>query len=247
MHESYHSFSYRKIVYRKSVYLQLLTTINLLKMTAMLFLINFCFFFGVLSPSLISCSTEINFRDLKFAYRKAVPYYDGNETLFSTTSRSFIASYGRCAVQCIEDLSCNALELCSVAGVSECRATTGLMKSGSQTNRTETCKQYAMVRECLCQSRNVQLTFDKEDIVFTKFDVTNFVEMYMYLCRTFLVGTTPFQIGDRVCVSLVRYILHLVFKIEINTRLYFSSCYHVLIVLCALDRFHIILFFLSQK
>lgn len=155
MHESYHSFSYRKILYRKSVYLQFLNKNSLIKMTAMLFLINFCFFFAVLSLSLISCSTGINFRDLKFAYRKAVPYYDGNETLFSTTSRSFLASYGRCAVQCIEDLSCNALELCSVAGGSECRATTGLMKSGSQTNRTEMCKQYAMVRECLCQSRNV--------------------------------------------------------------------------------------------
>ncbi|XP_052680574.1 ficolin-2-like [Crassostrea angulata] len=117
-------------------------------MTAMLFLINLCFFFGVLSLSLIRCSTGINFRDLKFAYRKEVPYYDGNETLFSTTSRSFIASYGRCAVQCIEDLSCNALELCSVSGVSECRATTGLMKSGSQTNRTEMCKQYAMDFSC---------------------------------------------------------------------------------------------------
>nr|XP_034306825.1 fibrinogen-like protein 1 [Crassostrea gigas] len=117
-------------------------------MTAMLFLINFCFFFGVLSLSLISCSTRINFRDLKFAYRKEVLYYNGNETLFSTTSRSFIASYGRCAVQCIEDLSCNALELCSLSGVSECRATTGLMKSGSQTNRTETCKQYAMDFSC---------------------------------------------------------------------------------------------------
>lgn len=191
------------------------------------FLINFCFFFGVLSLSLISCSTARKFRDLKFAYRKEVLYYNGNETLFSTTSRSFIASYGRCAVQCIEDLSCNALELCSVAGGSECRATTGLMKSGSQTNRTETCKQYAMVRECLCQSRNVQLTFDKEDIVCTKIDVTNFVEMY--LCRTFLVGTTPFRIGDRVCVYLVRYILHLIFEIEINTTVNFLklfSCFN---------------------
>lgn len=211
----------------------------------MLFLINFCFFFVVLSPSLISCSTGINFRDLKFAYRKEVPYYNGNETLFSTTSRSFIASYGRCAVQCIEDLSCNALELCSASGVSECRATTGLMKSGSQTNRIGTCKQYAMVRYWLCQSRNFQLTFDKEDIVFTKIDETNFVKMY--LCRTFLVGTTPFQIGDRVCVSLVNFILHLVFKIEINTTVIFLMLFSCLIVLCALDRFHIILFFSLTK
>lgn len=188
----------------------------------MLFLINFCFFFVVLSPSLISCSTGINFRDLKFAYRKEVPYYNGNETLFSTTSRSFIASYGRCAVQCIEDLSCNALELCSASGVPECRATTGLMKSGSQTNRIGTCKQYAMVRYWLCQSRNVQLT-----LMFTKIDVTNFVEIY--LCRTFLVGTTLFQIGDRVCVYLVRYIVHLIFEIENNTTVIFLklfSCFN---------------------
>lgn len=88
----------------------------------------------------------MTFRDLEFAYRREVPYYERNDTLFSTTSRSLLASYGRCAVQCIEDLSCNALELCRVPGGSECRATTGLLNTASQAYGTETCKQYAMVR-----------------------------------------------------------------------------------------------------
>lgn len=79
--------------------------------------------------SFTSCSFGLNSRDLSFSYKQEVPYYDRKETLFSTTSRSFLASYGRCAVQCIEDLSCNALELCRVPGGSECRATTGLLKT----------------------------------------------------------------------------------------------------------------------
>lgn len=94
----------------------------------------------------MSSSTAMEFRDMEFAYRREVPYYDKNETLFSTTNQSFLVSYGRCAVQCIEDLSCNALELCNVPGGSECRATTGLLKTVSQTYGSETCKQYAMVR-----------------------------------------------------------------------------------------------------
>lgn len=114
-------------------------------MIAMIALINICFFL----TSFISCSTGMTFRDLEFAYRREVPYYSRNETLFSTTNQSFIASYGRCAEQCIEDLSCNALELCSILGGSECRATTGLLNTASQTYGTETCKQFVMVRYVL--------------------------------------------------------------------------------------------------
>lgn len=186
----------------------------------MLVLINFCFFVDVLLPSLISCSTEMDFRDLKFAYRKDVPYYDRNDILFSTTSQSFLASYGRCAVQCIEDLSCNALELCRAPGGSECRATTGLLKTEFQTSGTETCKQYVMVRYCLCKSRNFKLTLNNGN-VFTKSVVTNFVKMY--LSRTFHVVTMPFQTGDRVCVYLVRYYLRLVVEIKINTTVILIS------------------------
>ncbi|XP_052679073.1 ficolin-3-like [Crassostrea angulata] len=113
-------------------------------MIAMIALVNICFFL----TSFISCSTGMTFRDLEFAYRREVPYYSRNETLFSTTNQSFIASYGRCAEQCIEDLSCNALELCSIPGGSECRATTGLLNTASQTYRTETCKQFVMDLSC---------------------------------------------------------------------------------------------------
>lgn len=94
----------------------------------------------------INHSTEPTFREPTFSYKQEVPYYDRHETLFSTTSRSFLASYGRCAVQCIEDLSCNAIELCRVPGGSECRGTTGLLKTTTSVSIGSPCKQFLLVR-----------------------------------------------------------------------------------------------------
>lgn len=123
------------------------------------------FFISLLIPSFISCvnisvdyevldtplldinhSTEPTFREPTFSYKQDVPYYDRNETLFSTTSRSFLASYGRCAIQCIEDLSCSALELCPVPDSFECRATTGLQKTVQSVTAESPCKQFFLVR-----------------------------------------------------------------------------------------------------
>lgn len=123
------------------------------------------FFISLLIPSFISCvnisveyevlnttlldinhSTERTFREPTFSYKQDVPYYDRKETLFSTTSRSFLASYGRCAVHCIEDLSCNALELCPVPDGSECRGTTGLQKTVQSVTAESPCKQFFLVR-----------------------------------------------------------------------------------------------------
>lgn len=126
------------------------------------------FFISLLIPSFISCvnvsvehellnitlldtnhSTERTFREPTFSYKQEVPYYDRNETLFSTTSRSFLASYGRCAVQCIEDLSCNAIEQCRVPGGSEYRGTTGLLKTTTSVSIGSPCKQFLLVRTYL--------------------------------------------------------------------------------------------------
>lgn len=123
------------------------------------------FFISLLIPSFISCvnvsvehellnitlldinnSTEPTFREPTFSYKQEVPYYDRHETLFSTTSRSFLASYGRCAIHCIEDLSCNAIELCRVPGRSECRGTTGLLKKTTSVSIGSPCKQFVLVR-----------------------------------------------------------------------------------------------------
>lgn len=47
-------------------------------------------FSRVLVMSFISCSFGLHSRDFSFSYKQEVPYYDRNETLFSTTSRSFL-------------------------------------------------------------------------------------------------------------------------------------------------------------
>ena len=98
-----------------------------------------------------------NFGNVNFSFRRNIPYYERNATLYSASSTSVLASYGRCAVKCIEDLSCHAIELCDVSDGTECRATNGLVMTPTSTNQQGVCKQYFMVKKHCLKYWNIMI------------------------------------------------------------------------------------------
>lgn len=147
------------------------------------------------TSALIRSSKQI-FRDPTFSYKQEVHHYDRKETLFSTTSRSFLASYGRGAVQCIEDLSCNALKACHVPGCSECRATTGLLKTILSVSTAILCKQSFLVRKYLLKIHLCILVEDHSKILV--------LCLVLHFCRILPAVKIPLKTGELLYVFIVR-------------------------------------------
>lgn len=110
--------------------------------------------------------------------------------------RLCFASYGRCAVQGIEDLSCNALKACHVPGGSGSRATTSLLKTILSVSTGILCKQYFVVRKYLLKIHSCILVEDHSKILV--------LWLVLYFCRILPAVKISLKTGELLYVFIVR-------------------------------------------
>lgn len=98
------------------------------------------FFFGTVLCSLKASNYAVASQASEFFHYEGEIAYENNYGTISEISMSSI----RCAAKCLEDLSCNAIELCSTPSGQTCRLSKGWKNTGCTLSQSR-CKRFQIV------------------------------------------------------------------------------------------------------
>lgn len=102
------------------------------------------FFFGIVLCSLDAFENAVALQMSEYFSDEGEVSYENDNGTLSEVVKTIRMTNSRCAAKCLQDLSCNAIELCSIQSGKTCRLSRGWKNTGG-TMPQSTCRRFQIV------------------------------------------------------------------------------------------------------